>query len=213
MKIEKLTENKIRIIMNTEDLEEKNIDLHDLMSSDLDAQNIFMDILDEVEEKMGFRTQGCKIAIEAMATTEGTFIFTVTKSASELKPEKKRKPKVTPKRKYEKLENKTAIYSFESFDEFCNLCTYINNLKDVNSFKGIAKTISLYNLNNKYYLIISNINTEYKHLAKFYIAITEFAKFAGNTTCMESQIKEHGKLIINKNAITTGIKFFSKSSN
>ena len=45
-------------------------------------------------------------------------------------------------------------------------------------------------------LILSNINTEYKYLAKFYVSITEFAKFAGNTTSLESKIKEHKKLQI-----------------
>ena len=208
MKIEKLTENKVRIILNIDDLQEKNIDLHDLMSSNFDAHNIFMDILDEVEEKVGFDTKGCKIAIEAMATSDGNFIFTVTKSAAEFKEEKRKKAKVTLKRKTEKLENKTAIYSFSSFDEFCNLCTYINNLEGINNFKGIAKNVSLYNLNNTYYLLLSNINTNYKYLAKFYVAITEFAKFTGNTTSLESKIKEHGKPIMNKNAFSTGIKYF-----
>lgn len=209
MKIEKLTENKVRIILNIDDLHEKNIDLHDLMSSDLEAQSVFMDLLDEIEEKVGFNTKGCQLAIEAVATTEGTFIFTITKSNSTVKEEKRKHAKVTLKRKQEKLENKTAIYSFTSFDEFCNLCTYINNLTGVNSFKGICKNISLYSLNNTYYLILSNINTQYKNLAKFYIAVTEFAKFVGNTTCLESKIKEHGKPIMNKNAICTGIKYFS----
>lgn len=209
MKIEKLTENKVRIILNIEDLQEKNIDLHDLMSSDLEAQNIFMDILDEVEEKFGFNTKGCKIAIEAMATTDGNFIFTVTKCNTEFKEEKRKKARVTLKRKTEKLGNRTAIYSFTSFDEFCNLCTYINNIEDVNNFKGIAQNISLYQLNNTYYLILSNIKTDYKYLAKFYVSITEFARFAGNTASLESKIKEHGKIIMNKNAISTGIKYFT----
>lgn len=208
MKIEKLTENKVRIILNIDDLEEKNINLHDLMSSDLEAQNIFMDILDEVEEKVGFNTKGCKIAIEAMATSDGNFIFTVTKSSAEIKEEKRKTAKVTLKRKTEKMENKTAIYSFVSFDEFCNLCTYINNIEGVNNFKGIAKNVSLYNFHNTYYLILSNINTEYKYLAKFYVSITEFAKFAGNTNSLESKIKEHGKVVMSKNAINTGIKYF-----
>ena len=208
MKIEKLTENKVRIILNIDDLQEKNINLHDLMSSDLEAETIFMDILDEVEEKVGFNTKGCKLAIEAVATTEGTFIFTITKSNVEKKEDKKKHAKVTLKRKKEKPESKTAIYSFNSFEEFCNLCTYINNIQNSNNFKGIAKNISLYSMNSTYYLILSNINTEYKNLAKFYILITEFAKFAGNTTSLESKIKEHGKVIMNKNAISTGIKYF-----
>ena len=79
MKIEKLTENKIRIILNVEDLEKNNIDLHSFMSNSIESQSLFIDILNQAEHEVGFSTKDCKILIEALASSDGNFIFTITK--------------------------------------------------------------------------------------------------------------------------------------
>ena len=44
MKIEKLTENKIRVIVNTEDLKENDIDFNLLMNKSMETQNLFFEI-------------------------------------------------------------------------------------------------------------------------------------------------------------------------
>ena len=45
MKIEKLTENKIRIIIKSEDIEDENIDLHTIMTKTAESQGILLEIL------------------------------------------------------------------------------------------------------------------------------------------------------------------------
>ena len=70
MRIEKITENKIRIILNLHDLEEKNIDLHTFMSSSIESQDLFYDMLDKAEKEIGFKTQNYKLLIEALAVPE-----------------------------------------------------------------------------------------------------------------------------------------------
>ncbi len=45
MKIEKLTENKIRIIINQEELENTKIDVQKLLSSDQTSQELLLRIL------------------------------------------------------------------------------------------------------------------------------------------------------------------------
>lgn len=52
LKIEKLTENKIRIILDMQDLQEKNIDLHSFMSDSLESQDLFYDMLDKAEKEI-----------------------------------------------------------------------------------------------------------------------------------------------------------------
>ncbi len=54
MKIEKLTENKIRIILDIQDLKEKNIDLHSFMSDSIESQDLFYDMLDKAEKEVRF---------------------------------------------------------------------------------------------------------------------------------------------------------------
>ena len=75
MKFEKLTENKIRIILNLEDLKERNVDLHSFMSNSLESQDLFHDMLDKAEEEIGFKTDNYKIMIEALAAPERQLYF------------------------------------------------------------------------------------------------------------------------------------------
>lgn len=75
MRIEKLTENKIRIVLDLEDLKEKNIDLHSFMSSSLESQDLFYDMLDKAEKEIGFKTKDYKLMIEAIAIPERKLCF------------------------------------------------------------------------------------------------------------------------------------------
>lgn len=207
MKIEKLTENKIRIILNIDDLMENNIDLQSFMSNPSKAQSFLGDILNQAEQEVGFVTRDCKIMIEALASSDGIFVFTITKFAPSTDDNIKKK-KVKIKRKTANITSNTTIYSFSSFEEFCNLCESINN-KFLNNLKNISKDISLYLYNDTYYLVISDINTEFSDLQNFYATISEFAQLVNHSSNFEAKLKEHGKVIIKKNAIKKGISYFA----
>lgn len=70
LRIEKLTENKIRITLSLDDLEEQNIDLHTFMSSSVESQDLFYNMLDKAEKEVGFKTKDYKLMIEAIAIPE-----------------------------------------------------------------------------------------------------------------------------------------------
>ena len=73
MRIEKITENKIRIILNIQDLEEKNIDLHTFMSNSIESQDLFYEMLNKAEKEIGFKTKDYKLLIEALSVPERKF--------------------------------------------------------------------------------------------------------------------------------------------
>ena len=80
MKIEKLTENKIRIILKIEEMNNNNIiNLHDFMIDNIKSKNFFIDILDKAEKEFGFKTKGYKLLIEAFSSLDDVFVFTITK--------------------------------------------------------------------------------------------------------------------------------------
>ena len=203
MKIEKITENKIRIILNIDDLRAKNIDLHSLMSNSIESQDLFVDMLDEAEKTIGFYTKDSKILVEALASSDGHFVFTITK-VEEDAPKRK---SVKIKRKTTKTNFKKAIYKFETFDEFCSFCSYINNAR-FNKLKGLAKNTMLYLYNNTYFLVVVDINLKYTDLKAFYVAISEFAKHVDYSSSLESKLVEYGKPIMKRNAITRSIDYF-----
>ena len=199
MKIEKLTENKIRIIINSEDLAKNDTDIHSIMTKALETQGLFLEMLSRAEKEVGFNTDGCKLLIEAFSSPDDIFIFTITKyKENEIRKtpsSNAEKKKLLVKRKCVNIENESSIYSFKDFDEFCNFCCSLNNIDNFN-IKNISKNISLYLYNNTYYLAISNINTKHKDIRKFYFLISEFGKLVTHSKNFEIKLLEHGKIII-----------------
>ena len=210
MKIEKLTENKIRIIIDIDELNNKNISLKSLSQNSTDAQNLFAEILSEAEKKVGFKVSGSRLLIEAFSTSEGTVVITFTKIKLDNILSFGKPKTLKYRRKVPCSSCKNAVYEFDSFDEFCNFCTYLNN-SHVSDLKGFAKITSLYEYNSKYYLTFSGINIDFEHIAFFYASISEFAKLISNSNTFESKLVEHGNCIFKRNAIKNCIKYFSNS--
>ncbi len=214
MKFEKLNENKIKITLSMHDLEEKDINFHDFMSNSLESQDLFLDMLEEAEEKIGFKTRNCKVKIEALAMTENDFVLTVTRILPDtlkkhfyVSPKKK----VKAKRKIQDLQSAHLIYKFNSFDDYCYFIEFMlkNDLQDANK---IAKEISVYIFKDFYYLILSNLNTEYKKLSKFFTAITEFGSYVVDPDLFAFKLKECGTIFMKNNALKKSLSYFSKET-
>lgn len=217
MKFEKLNENKIRVIFTTQDLQEKEIDFHSFMANPLETQDLFLDMLEEAEEKVGFCTKNHKVKIEALAMADGDFMVTITKIAPEV--ENNRLSTVTPKKKFkvhrksQELKTSQTIYKFESFDDYCSFIQFLSQ-NNITNATTIAKNISVYIYNEQYYLVLDDINKEHKNLIKFSSCITEFATYVNNSMLFASKLKECGKIVIKNNALRTSLKHFkSKTTN
>ena len=208
MKIEKLTEDKIRIIVNPSDLELENLDMKSIMTKAIDRQGFFVHMLEKAKDEVGFNTDGCKLLIEAFSSSDDILVFTITKY-SEKEPFKNidSSKKLTVKRKSLNIKNKEAIYRFRSFDEFCDFCECINKEYKFD-IKKLSKNTYLYLYNNTYYLFMKNIVIEETALKNFYSIASEFLIPVHYSNNFENKLLEHGKLIIKGNSIVTGIKYF-----
>lgn len=201
MKIEKLTENKIRIIVDLEELKTKNINLDDFIMNNMESQKFFLEILNKAEKEIGFKTNNCKLLIETFSSLNDFFVFTITKFS------KNNKNKSNLKFKANKKNNllKNPIYKFASFEEFCCLCFALN--KHNITLNNIAKKISLYLYNNTYYLILSKLNLENRNLRQILLLLSEFSSIIKDYN-FDAKLLEYGKPIIKQNAFKTGIKYF-----
>ena len=213
MKIEKLTENKIRIIINSSDLETKSLNIHLLMTRALDRQEFFSEMLERAKDEVGFDADGCKLLIETLSTSEDILVVTVTKYALENMEASfdipKKKLKLTPKRKLPTPPSKHAIYRFNSFEEFCNFCQSIDNNSQF-EIKKFSKNISLHLYNNTYYLLLKGINLDYDLVNYFSSLASEFSTHLTYSPIFENKLVEYGKPIMKRNAIITGIKYFGE---
>ena len=218
MKIEKLTENKIRIVLNIEDLEENNIDINSVLSNSPESQTLILSILNRAEKEVGFYAKDSKILIEAISFPEGIFIFTITKSPPNEYIDScasytyKRKP--FPKRKALNFNKKKLTYSFINFEDFCEFCYALNTyIVENKNYYDIFKNASLYIYNNTYYLILSNSNNECSCLDALLPILSEFGNDVDYSNNFESKLIEHGKIIFRKNAILKTLNFFIEHKN
>ena len=208
MKFEKLSENKIRITLTIQDLAEKEIDFHVFMSNSIESQDILLDMLEQAKKETGFDPENYNLKIEALAMADKSFIFTITKDIPEEKT-KSQKKKFVVKRKTLNPSSTQAIYSFNSFDDYCN---FLQFLKDSNLFydvKEIADSVTLYEYKEKYYLLLDLIHSDIVSKLKFYATITEFAKYITNSKLFACKLKEFGTLIMKNNALQIGLKHFA----
>ena len=203
MKIEKLTENKIRITLNLSDLEEEHIDLHSFMSNSPESQALFYNLLSQAEKEVGFYTKDYKLMIEAIAVPEGNFILTVTRL-----PEKEQsKKQVRIKRKTSTINEDLVIYSFNSFDDYCEFCKYLSlHLKSETYLK--LKKVSLCLYNSKYYLCIHINKSNLPIVNTINCEISEFGNSVKNPDLFERKLLEYGKVIFKTNAILNCVKAF-----
>ena len=199
MKFEKLNNDKIRIILNLQDLEDNNIDYQSFMSNSSDSQKLFLEMLDEAEEQIGFTTKDYKLMIEALATLNGDFIITVTRFFFFLyiSPTYNKKT-VKVKRKTNTLINDSIIYEFNNYDDILDFILLLKN-SNIKGFTSFTKDFSLYSYKNNYYLVMDNINKNFSGIKTFLCALTEFGKSINNSNLFKSRLNEYGTLIVKNN--------------
>lgn len=131
MQIEKVNNNKLKVILNINDLEKNNIDLNTFMANSLESQELFLDILDLAEEEFNFYVDNSRLIIESISISNNIFIFTITKlsDVNDLSPQ-------------------NNIYCFNNFDEFTSILPLVNKEIISNS----------YTYQNKFYLIINKLD-------------------------------------------------------
>lgn len=200
MKIEKITENKIKITFNIDDLAEKNIDLYSFLHNTPETQDLFWDILNEAEKECGFNVDNSTICIEASTSGAGNFILIVTKT-NEIPRINFRQNNIS-KKKHLKLKRKTPslnlttnIYKFETFDDICDFAKIIDTNKIQND--------TLYFMNNKYYLKTNSMP---------YACILEYATLLKSPKIIEAKLAEYANVIMQENALQTISNFFIKKS-
>ena len=203
MKIEKLTENKIRIILKDLDLQDKSLNLNQLFLNTQHTHSLLLEILNKAKSEYDFDTDGCKLLIEGFFNVDDSYVFTITKY----------KEKSSNQKRYISIKNNNIncsnkpIYSFINFDDFCDFCNLLNENKHI-VLKNLLKNSILYLFNDTYYLEIEELNTSNELYKTFISYISEFSSKLNCNKNFDAKLKEYGKIIIKKNALQTGIKYF-----
>lgn len=202
MQFEKINEDKIRIIFNLNDLKEKNVDYHDFMANSIATQKVFLDMLNQAEKEIGFITTNYQLIIEALASSDGSFILTVTRSKEEKEKVIKNIKKLKAKPKLLPLNEPlpTLIYKFNTFDDFYDLCYLIKD-EHLNKLSKTFNKAILYSYNNDVYLLLkTSPKADIKEVKYIISLVNEFnANIVQTSELFQYKLYEYGKVFVKNN--------------
>ena len=167
MQIKKINNDKLKIILSSNDLDEKNVDVDSFLANPIESQNLFFEILDLAEEKYDFDIEDNKAIIEAISLDNNIFILTITKISTDCCT----------------CNLKSKIYYFENINNLLNLYSFTNK----NNIH--TPEIEIYNFSNKYYLILNEENTNFENV------LLEFSSRLTNSSYIQDIFREYGKRI------------------
>lgn len=208
MKIEKINENKIKVTISLNDLEERNIDLNSLNYNSPAAQELFWDMMEQAEVQYGFNASDSQLCIEAIPDSDEGFIVTITKldedgdfeSIQKYIKNKYKNTDIRVKKKTRKIYSTLMIYSFSSFEDLCMLSEKIYPI-----FNGDS---SLYKYKETYYLVLTRSNLNSISTKTFEMMVSEFGKKVTNTVFYDGFLNEHGTKIVEYNALEVINSYF-----
>lgn len=201
MKIERINDNIIKVTISLNDLEERNIDLDSLNYNSPAAQELFLDLMEQAEIEFGFNVSDSQLVIEPSTSTDDGFVLTITRldeegdfeSIHKYIKNRYKKSEVRFKRKSRRLYSTVIIYSFNNFEDLCNVSKLISPIYSGDS--------SLYTYKETYYLILTRSSFTVANPKLLEINLSEYGKKVTNAGFYEGLLNEYGTTLIENNAL------------
>ena len=192
MRLERLTVNKIKIFLTSDDLMERGLSKDDIWKDSIKWHQLFHDMLEEASEEFDVEIQG-SVAVEIFSLQAQGMIMIITVDDNIEDEEVLFDGFVEMQVRVEGCDN--LLYQFESIEDIIALS---HRLSALNVNGG-----SLYFYNNRYYLNMNNIDTSVVE------KIAAFLSEYGNPSILSTHVlEEYGKQIIEDKAVETIQKYF-----
>jgi len=201
MKIEKISDNKIKVTLSTSDLHERNLDFSALTYNSPQAQVLFWDMLHQAEAEFGFSAADAQLFIEATPGSGDNLVITLTKveedgdfeSIQKYIRNRFKRSELKTKKKSKKVSSGILLYSF---DEFEDLCKVVGSISE--SYSGDS---TLYKYEDSYYLLMTNTAIANTKPDYFDSLMSEYATKINNSSFVDGFLNEYGTKMIEYNAI------------
>jgi adapter protein MecA 1/2 len=192
MRLERLTANKIKIFLTSDDLFERGLSKEDIWRDSTKWNQLFHDMLVEASEEFDVDIQG-SVAVEIFSIQAQGMIMIITVDEETGDEDLLFDGLIEMQVRVEGCED--LLYEFESIEDIIGLSKRLSSL---NIGGG-----SLYSLNNRYYLLINNLDTQNNEKAAS--LLSEY----GNASILSPYVlAEYGNLIIDNKAVETILQFF-----
>ncbi len=204
MRIERISGNKIKVLVNRDDVRAWNVSLKNFTDNTPEAQDMFWYALKMAERDVDFTIGKAQLLVETLATTNDGFVMIISKieneseiaeslarsgksiKMSELKLCRRPKPSLL------------RVFRFEGFDALCAGVSEISGL-----YLGESR---LFKYNEEFYLEVKPRDAfgffETENI------LSEFSEKVKNPSVMQGVLAEHGKAMIKADAVEVILKNF-----
>jgi adapter protein MecA 1/2 len=192
MRLERLTANKIKIFLTSDDLFERGLSKEDIWKDSIKWDQLFQDMLKEASEEFNVEIQG-SVAVEVFSLQAQGMIMIITVEDTEDEEELLYDGFIEMQVRVEGSED--LLYEFESIEDVISLS---NRLMSMNITGG-----NLFSFNNRYYLFMNHL--ESLSLEKTASILSEY----GDASILSPHVLgEYGNKIIENNAVETIHHYF-----
>lgn len=198
MKFKRLSEDKIQIIVSSEDLEKRQVKKWDLMPNSPKAQELFQEMLEEAYHECGFEVDSeTQLMVEAYPMTAESLVIIVTKikQKSFIKDIIPRDDEDDDElfddledEDLSEFESENLVYVFKDFEDVVQVSKVI--------WLDYLEKCSVYKYKNAYYLAFPSSDNLSDH------AIGMLGEYGTLVHSAECFFKEHGQTMIKDNALT-----------
>lgn len=207
MKIERISENQLKLTLTKDDLAERKIKLEDLITPSEKTQKLFHDIMEQALDEEDFISENTPLMVEAVPSGSDGIMIIVTKVSNKEKKataQDLRRWKKKPLDSMAQKEEKNAdilVYSFPTLDDVIGV-----SVRLAGAFKGES---AVYKNENKYFLVLQgDTYTAEESTEALEQILREYGQKHISTPLAKYYLLEHGETLIAEQAVKALAKTF-----
>ncbi len=207
MKIERINENKIKVLIDTDEAREWNINASNMGSDSPEVREMFRTAIRLAREEVRFSIDGAKLFVEAIPEHRDGFGMLITKvftdedlSAAVANCAYKGKIKkrcLCPEEEEGKIKSR-RIFRFDDFDDVCRSAEAIRA-----DFSGDS---TLYKCDGCYYMLLAP--EDIRIMLKVERIMLEFSEKQAGTLVSYGRLNELGEVMIKNDAVKVLAEYF-----
>ena len=215
MRIQKINDNQVKILLSPADLAERNIQLTELRYADEKTHQLFREMMEQVMNECDFHAENTSLMIEAVPLSKESMMIIVTKVAAGEEMESKLNflPGMKEASRYKsrgfveprveiRNEDNYTVFSFASLDDCSGAASRL--------FACFSGASVLYKLNGRYFLVLQNNNPEDRLTTEdLENVLHEYGTKHISTGISKSFLSEHGEIIIKAAAVDILAKYLA----
>lgn len=198
MRLERLNQDKIRIFLTFDDLVERGINKEDMWQDIPKVHELFNDMMNQAYQELDFEVSG-PVAVEVFSLPAQGMVVVVTRGKDD-----------EHESAYDDADDEDYYELEVTLDESDDMLFYFNDLEEViqvahKLYPFLENDGKLYYYNNKYYLLIEELQAEESVLELMIALLSEFGE---PSTQSKYILAEYGKIVMKEHAIKSICQYF-----